>query len=224
MLLYHGSPQIVKEPSLSKARANNDYGKGFYCTEDIEMAKEWAVRKELQGFANCYELNDEGLRIINLQGENYSVLNWIALLCRHRKISPKREIEKLSLQYLLDNFLPDIREADIVIGYRADDSYFTFARDFIANSLALRQLREALELGKLGIQVALVSEKAMQRLKFIKAEPVDAEKYSQQWAVREQSARSDYHERVSNSGTSLDDIFIIDIARGQMKDGDPRLR
>ena len=42
MILFHGSPVIVKEPSLEKGKPYNDYGRGFYCTEHVELAKEWA--------------------------------------------------------------------------------------------------------------------------------------------------------------------------------------
>lgn len=224
MQLYHGSPQKVEAPSLAKAKANNDYGRGFYCTEDIEMAKEWAVRKGAQGFANCYEFNAEGLRIINLQSEDYSVLNWIALLCKNRRFDPEREVEDRAMQYLLAYFLPDAADADVIIGYRADDSYFTFAKDFVSNVLTLRQLRKALELGKLGVQVALVSEKAIQRLKFIHAEAVEGAEYTMRWTIRERLATSDYRKKVSVSETFDDDIFIMDIVRGRMKHGDSRLR
>ena len=30
MILFHGSPVIVKEPSLEKGKPYNDYGQGFY--------------------------------------------------------------------------------------------------------------------------------------------------------------------------------------------------
>ena len=41
--LYHGSREIVKKPDLLKGKPYNDYGRGFYCTENIELAKEWHV-------------------------------------------------------------------------------------------------------------------------------------------------------------------------------------
>ena len=41
----------------------------------------------------------------------------------------------------------------MIIGYRADDSYFSFANAFLNNTLSLEQLKEAMYLGKLGEQV-----------------------------------------------------------------------
>lgn len=39
--LYHGSRDISKKPVYGYGKKYNDYGLGFYCTEDINMAKEW---------------------------------------------------------------------------------------------------------------------------------------------------------------------------------------
>ena len=41
--LYHGSEQLVEEPTLGKGKKNNDFGLGFYCTKSEDLAKEWAV-------------------------------------------------------------------------------------------------------------------------------------------------------------------------------------
>lgn len=43
--LYHGSENIIEVPEYGKGMRNNDYGRGFYCTEDIELAREWACAK-----------------------------------------------------------------------------------------------------------------------------------------------------------------------------------
>ena len=42
MTIYHGSTEIVNSPLYGKGKVYNDYGQGFYCTEEIELAKEWA--------------------------------------------------------------------------------------------------------------------------------------------------------------------------------------
>ena len=55
--LYHGSEKIIENPIYGKGKLNNDYGRGFYCTEDIELAKEWACAKGNNGYVNCYKVN-----------------------------------------------------------------------------------------------------------------------------------------------------------------------
>ena len=64
--LYHGSPQIIEKPIFGKGNKYNDYGLGFYCTESIDLAKEWACTEDTDGYANCYELNTDGLKFLEL--------------------------------------------------------------------------------------------------------------------------------------------------------------
>ena len=44
MIVYHGSPYLVSVPMFGEGNPHNDYGLGFYCTEDLELAKEWAMK------------------------------------------------------------------------------------------------------------------------------------------------------------------------------------
>lgn len=67
MELWHGSEVVVEHPSLDKCRQFNDYGRGFYCTPHEEMAMEWACRTESDGIANRYELDLDGLAILDLE-------------------------------------------------------------------------------------------------------------------------------------------------------------
>ncbi|MFR5760669.1 MAG: DUF3990 domain-containing protein [Oscillospiraceae bacterium] len=48
------------------------------------MAKEWACKNQKDGFVNRYELDTDGLRILNLSDGNHTVLNWIAILLKNR--------------------------------------------------------------------------------------------------------------------------------------------
>lgn len=48
--LYHGSEQLVEEPTFGKGKKNNDFGLGFYCTKSEDLAKEWAVSSLRNGF------------------------------------------------------------------------------------------------------------------------------------------------------------------------------
>lgn len=42
LTLYHGSTLIIEHPQFGKGNPFDDYGRGFYCTETLEVAKEWA--------------------------------------------------------------------------------------------------------------------------------------------------------------------------------------
>ena len=41
--LYHGSETIIKTPQYHFGTQKNDYGYGFYCTENIELASQSGV-------------------------------------------------------------------------------------------------------------------------------------------------------------------------------------
>ena len=56
MNIYHGSKDIIKQPEYGKGKPHNDYGLGFYCSEDIEMAKEWSCVEDHDGFANAQSI------------------------------------------------------------------------------------------------------------------------------------------------------------------------
>lgn len=44
MLIHHGSVSIIKKPIDGAGKLSNDYGRGFYCTEDRELSMEWTVK------------------------------------------------------------------------------------------------------------------------------------------------------------------------------------
>ena len=56
MQLYHGSETIIEKPLYRGGKSTNDYGRGFYCTENIELAKEWACANNNSGYANIYSM------------------------------------------------------------------------------------------------------------------------------------------------------------------------
>lgn len=47
--LYHGSVSVIEQPVFGKGNPHNDYGRGFYCAQSLELAKEWAVKKIATG-------------------------------------------------------------------------------------------------------------------------------------------------------------------------------
>lgn len=36
--LLHGSDHVIEKPDFRLGKSNNDYGKGFYCTRELQMA------------------------------------------------------------------------------------------------------------------------------------------------------------------------------------------
>ena len=175
--LFHGSDHIIKKPELRLGKETNDYGQGFYCTELPEMAKEWACKENKDGYLNEYRLDTSGLKTLNLLDGNYSVINWIALLLKYRVFSLQDEISIQAREYIIEHYSIDLKDVDIIVGYRADDSYFSYAQSFVSNTLPVRSLGKALVLGKLGKQTVLVSEKAFNQIEYVGAETADKKVY-----------------------------------------------
>ena len=224
MLLYHGSERIIEKPVHGEGRITNDYGRGFYCTENLELAKEWACARERDGYANKYLLDLSNLRILNLNASAYSILNWLAVLVRYRTYWQNGSIAEEAKRYLQEHFYVDIEPYDVIIGYRANDSYFTFAQDFISGTISLRKLSEAMRLGKLGEQVVLKSKAAFSQLVFDGYEAAEAGEYYARKAARDLEARREYRRVKSANHQSIHEIYILDIMREGMENDDPRLR
>jgi len=221
-ILYHGSSQIIEHPVYGGGKAYNDYGLGFYCTEDIELAKEWACTAEIDGYANRYELNTDDLRILKLSSDSYTILNWLALLMKHRNSRLSAPLAKHGRDYLLTHFLPEYENYDIIIGYRADDSYFSFARSFVNNEISFMQLGYAMRLGRLGEQVVLKSRQAFERIRFLDYTVADNSIYYQKKKARDEEARAAYFKELEKD--DINGIFMRDIIREGMTADDPRLQ
>ena len=220
--LYHGSPERVEQPLLAKGKLTNDYGQGFYCTANVELAKEWASAGNNNGVANCYELNMDGLEVLNLSDPQYNILHWLALLMKYRTIRLSAPIMKQAHAYLMAHYLLDINRYDVIIGYRADDSYFSFARAFVSNEISLHQLSRAMKLGELGEQIVLKSQKAFDQIRFISGIEVSNAVYAPLRQKRDDNARAAY--RAELEAEDLSGVFIRDMIRERMLPDDPRLQ
>lgn len=222
IILYHGSPKIIEHPSLSAAKTRNDYGPGFYCTENLPLAREWACTAERGGFANQYRLDLTGLKVISFSQPGMHVLNWMAVLLRNRMFCPTGDWAVKARTYLLDEFLLDFRSYDVVHGCRADDSYFSFAAAFLQDRLSLEQLIRATKPDKWNRQLVLTSEKAFRQLTFT---GYDQARQSASYAkrlARDLAVRSALQAR--QKADSVPGTYLFDILREGWKNDDPRLR
>lgn len=223
MLVYHGSDHIIEAPIFNGSKRTNDYGYGFYTTESSDLAKEWACSDNRDGFANAYEVDLEGLQILNLNSPEYNILNWLAMLASYRSYWQKGSIAEEAKNYLQEYFFIDPTEYDVIVGYRADDSYFTFAQDFVAGTISLSKLSEAMRLGKLGEQIVFKSPESFSHIRFIGAEPADAATFHEKKVIRDRDARRAYR-NTKRSPDGINELYMLDIMREEIRNGDPRLR
>ena len=222
-ILYHGSSHIVEKPLFGHGKSYNDYGIGFYCTDSLDMAKEWGVGKEQDGNANRYELECDGLRILDLNDPQYCILHWLTILLENREFDVPSGLALEAKEYLLTNFAIDYQKYDAIIGYRADDSYFSFAQDIINGTISYRQLNNAMHLGKLGQQFVLKSKEAFDRIRFTDSEIAESDAWYAKKMLRDKTARREYFS-VERNRRQRGDLYITQILDEEMKADDPRLR
>lgn len=211
IVLYHGSDHIIERPKYGVGDIHSDYGQAFYCTVSLELAKEWANKSTTSGFVNKYMFDGRGLKVLNLTDKSYSVLNWIAVLMHHRKISAaQRELYRTRLEFLEKHFYIDVKQYDVIIGFRADDSYFKFPMFFVQNELSLESLEIIYKLGELGEQTAIISEKAFSRIKFAKAYEVEPI-YQELYIKRKNDADNRFEEirvrDLNSKSTKIEDLM-----------------
>lgn len=221
--IYHGSDHTIEKPQYGIGKIYNDYGLGFYCTEDINMAKEWGVSRNKPGYANCYTIDYSDLSILNLNSEKFSILNWLTVLLENRNFETSSVLAHQAKQYLLENFKVNYEQYDIITGYRADDSYFSFAQDFINGAISLKQLNNAMHLGKLGTQFVLKSMKAFNRLQYIGYEKAEIDEWYEKKSTRDNKARREYLD-AERFRIRPGDIFMTQILSEEIKADDPRIR
>ena len=218
LTLYHGSSRIIETPCFGAGNPHNDYGLGFYCTLHEELACEWACAAEgAGGFANKYVFDSSDLRMLDLAAEPYTILHWLALLVENRVFEAKTPVAVEGKRFLRERYLLPVEEYDVIRGYRADDSSFSFARAFLRNDISLEQLSRAMRLGNLGEQVVLKSPRVFERLRFEGARSASSEVYYPQRMERDENARRLYREEASRLG--IGGLYLRDILQGGGNEG-----
>lgn len=223
IILYHGSNKIIKKPVYCAGKRYNDYGSGFYCTQDLDLAKEWAVSENQDGYANEYCLDMTGLSVLDLSKDNYGILHWLTVLLQNRLFDIQSDFGEEARRYLIENFDVEYQKYDVIIGYRADDSYFSFAQDFLNNAISLRKLSRAMHLGKLGLQTVLKSERAFAQITFQQAFLAENKKWMPQKMARDSRARQEYFSS-RKEPRKPGDIYMLQILDEEMKADDPCIR
>ncbi len=222
LTLHHGSDHVIEKPVYGLGNPKNDYGLGFYCTEHFDLAAEWACTADKNGFVNDYEVDTGSLDTLYLTRGDYHILNWMAILISNRSFVLDTPIRQQGYDYITAHFLPDYKKHDAIIGYRADDSYFSFARAFLSNEITLEQLSYSMQLGHLGEQVVLCSKEAFDQISFVGHTPVNRWQYYPQKKARDDLAREKYKKMLLD--TSIAGHYLVDIIRGKWEDDDERLQ
>lgn len=208
IILYHGSPNKIVTPVFGGGDDKHDYGRGFYLTENIDLAKEWAVCRpnEQNGWVHKYELNTRNLKIFDFQEKD--VLSWLAELMKHRDAADSKRYRMLSAKFI-DKYGIDTDAYDVIKGWRANASYFYIAKEFVRDNIDIEILEELLSLGGLGIQYCIKSELAYSKLTEVDDGliSVDYSEFNEKYNERDIIARKKMRELVDSDANKVTNVF-----------------
>ena len=206
--LFHGSPDKIVKPSYGKGEDRHDYGRGFYLTENLDLAKEWAVCRpnETNGFVHQYELDTDGLKILDFQ--DYGVLVLLAELMKHRAAADTKRYRMLAKKFI-EKYGVNTEEYDVIKGWRANASYFYIAKEFVKDNIDMDILEELLSLGGLGIQYCIKSELAYSKLREVEdsLQTVRYAEFNEKYNQRDLAARRKMRELVDSDANRVTKVF-----------------
>lgn len=208
LVLYHGSVNKIITPTFGMGNIQHDYGKGFYLTEDLNLAKEWSVSSPIKvtGLVHKYELITDNLKILDFQKHN--VLNWLAELMKHRDADNSKRYRMLSSKFI-EKYGLDSSEYDVIKGWRADASYFFIAKEFVRDNVDLDILEDLLKLGSLGIQYCIKSKLAYDNLTEITSDliSVDYTEFNKNYNKRDFEARNNMRQLIDSDANKTIKVF-----------------
>jgi hypothetical protein len=208
VILFHGTFNKDIKPTYGLGNNKHDYGKGFYLTENIELAKEWAVCRpdEINGWVHKFELDLEGLRVLDF--EEHDILAWLAELMKHRAADDSRRYRILAEKFM-NKYGIDTSDYDVIKGWRANASYFYIAKEFVRDNIDMEILPELLSLGGLGIQYCIKSEKAFSQLHELSEGliQVDYSEFNAKYNQRDINARKKMRELIDSDTNKVTNVF-----------------
>jgi hypothetical protein len=207
-ILFHGSPNQVVTPIWGLGEERHDYGKGFYLTENIELAKEWAVCRpdESQGWVHKFELEMNDLKILDFKNKN--ILSWLAELMKHREAADSKRYRMLA-QKFIEKYGVETEGYDVIKGWRANASYFYIAKSFVRDEIDVEILEELLSLGGLGVQYCIKSEKAYSMLQELKMDCISVEydEFNEKYNQRDIITRRKMRELIDSDKNKVINVF-----------------
>lgn len=208
IILFHGTSEENFTPTYGLGNDKHDYGRGFYLTDNLQLAKEWAVCKpnNVNGWVHKYELETDNLKILDFQEHN--ILVWLAELMKHRPASDSKRYHILAEKFI-KKYGIDTNNYDIIKGWRADASYFYIAKEFVRDNVDIEILEELLFLGDLGIQYCIKSELAYSKLKELNNEKiiVDYSEFNAKYNDRDTLSRKNMRELINSDKNKVKNVF-----------------
>lgn len=161
MRLYHGTDAFFEVPDLSKCRPFKDFGKGFYLTPDISVAKRMAercvARSDWQGaskYVYVYEFHESDVQGLQIRRFEPVVDEAFA-----KFVMANRQTRTKASDHNRDN------RYDIVCGLIADDKMGVLFRKFEDGEVSIEHLIRELRFKRISMQYSFHTKKALAHLK-----------------------------------------------------------
>ena len=217
IILYHGSPNQLVNPIFGGGDDKHDYGRGFYLTENVELAKEWAVCRpdDTNGWVHKYELDCDELILpfagyIVSKGEmNFHVAAFAGAFGCVLGSIPSYYLGYFGGRKFIEKYGIDTTGYDVLKGWRANASYFYIAKEFVRDNIDVDILEELLSLGGLGIQYCIKSELAYSKLHEIKEDLIIVEysEFNDKYNQRDTDARQRMRDLVDSDANKVTKVF-----------------
>lgn len=156
MKLYHTGFYILEKPDIHYGKKNADFGWGFYLSDDEDFSHRWAKQRAGQvTYVNYYELDLKGLAVKQFSRDD----EWFHyIFCNRRG-------EEDSL-----------KEYDVLLGPIANDTIYDVAGITTSGFLKEEDAIKLLQIGPIYKQIVIKTQRAADRLTWIKVEEIDKEK------------------------------------------------
>ena len=126
---------------------------------------------------------------------------------KHRDSADSKRYKVLAPRFIA-KYGKDTSSADIIKGWRANASYFYIAKAFVRDEVDIDILEELMQLGGLGIQWCLKSEKAFESLhKTGEIIPVDYHEFNAKYNQRDAEARIKMKDLIDSDKNKVEKVF-----------------
>lgn len=157
-ILFHGSKTYIDGPlSIEKAKAGNDFGKGFYCGESLEQSAMF-VSSYLDSSMYIMDFDPAGLKYVQLGVTR----DWMLMIAYFRK-----KLNDYAKHPMIQALLSRLEGVDYIIAPIADNRMFEIIDSFIDGEITDVQCQHCLSATNLGNQYVFVTPKALMQVKIL---------------------------------------------------------
>ena len=125
--MYHGTNTVIGKINLDKSRLRTDFGKGFYLTDSIETAQNWAARRVsvVGGTATIirYDVSNDFFSLSGKRFESVPSYEWLDFIVmnRNRDANSNSTSEPRHAYNWVSGPIADDKIADVVEDYLIGD-------------------------------------------------------------------------------------------------------